>query len=140
MKEKTISILESFSEYPGLRHCSISDESGEEFYHKVLNSEFKIVIDNQLLLVVNLDGTAGYAPSFLDEAFGNLVFDFSLDKVKSHIKIVSTQEPSWVDLIENQTYVEWEERRLSGSIPKITADHDPWFRLSNGNLILKKWQ
>lgn len=140
MKEKTISILESFSEYPGLRHCSISDESGEEFYHKVLNSEFKTVIDNQLLLVVNLDGTAGYAPSFLDEAFGNLVFDFSLDTVKSHIKIVSIQEPSWIELIENQTYVEWEERRLTESVPKITADHEPWFRLSNGNLILKKWQ
>ena len=115
MKEKTISILESFSEYPGLRHCSISDESGEEFYHKVLNSEFKTVIDNQLLLVVNLDGTAGYAPSFLDEAFGNLVFDFSLDTVKSHIKIVSIQEPSWIELIENQTYVEWEERRKTVS-------------------------
>ena len=29
--------IKDFSEYPGLRHCSISDDSGEEFYHKILN-------------------------------------------------------------------------------------------------------
>ena len=33
--------VKDFSEYPGLRHCSISDDSGEEYYHKILNSKFK---------------------------------------------------------------------------------------------------
>jgi hypothetical protein len=27
--------------FPALRHCNISDESGEKFYHNVLNKAFK---------------------------------------------------------------------------------------------------
>ena len=38
---KTIRVFD-FTEYPGLRHCSISDDSGEEYYHKILNKEYKI--------------------------------------------------------------------------------------------------
>ena len=71
---KTISVLENFSEFPTLRYCNISDNSGEEFYHKVLNKEFKVAYEKKEKLIVNLDYTAGYAPSFLDESFGNLVF------------------------------------------------------------------
>ena len=41
-----ISILKNFSEYPGLRHCKISDKSGEEFYHNILNEMFFEVIDS----------------------------------------------------------------------------------------------
>jgi hypothetical protein len=38
---KTISVLEDFSEFPALRHSIVSDESGEKFYHNVLNKAFK---------------------------------------------------------------------------------------------------
>ena len=38
---KKISVLEDFSEFPALRYCNISDESGEKFYHNVLNKAFK---------------------------------------------------------------------------------------------------
>ena len=41
-KMKTI-YIKDFSEYPGLRHCSISDDSGEEYYHSILNKEFKVI-------------------------------------------------------------------------------------------------
>lgn len=61
---KTISVLESFSEFPALRHCNISDKSGEEFYHSVLNREFKGQFEKKEKLIVNLDNTAGYASSF----------------------------------------------------------------------------
>ena len=74
--------VKDFSEYPGLRHCSISDDSGEEFYHEILNYKFKECFERDETLIVNIDYTAGYAPSFLDEAFGNLVFDFSLLNIK----------------------------------------------------------
>ena len=106
-----ISVLNDFSEFPGLRHCNISDKSGEEFYHSVLNRVFKEAFEKKEKLVVKLDDTAGYASSFLDEAFGNLVYDFTLDVVTSFIEIISEQEPHWKELIEEQTFKEWEKRR-----------------------------
>lgn len=136
---KTISVLRNFSEYPGLRYCSISEHSGEEFYHKVLNKEFKESFENDEVLQVNLDQTGGYASSFLDEAFGNLVFDFSLSVVKKHVKIISEEEPHWKDMIENQTFNEWENRRSKDEQPKVTANHDPWYRLVNKKIEEKIW-
>ena len=99
-----ISVLNDFSEFPGLRHCDISDRSGEEFYHSVLNKAFKKAYEMNEKLVVCLDETDGYASSFLDEAFGNLVYDFTLNIVKNHIEIISEEEPHWKELIENQTF------------------------------------
>ena len=135
-----ISVLKDFSEYPGLRHCSISERSGEEFYHIVLNKAFKEAYEQGSNFTVNLDNTAGYASSFLDEAFGNLVFDFTLDIVKKTISIVSNQEPHWKDMIENQTYQQWEERRVGKNNPKVTQIHDAWFRLVNNNIESKIWE
>jgi hypothetical protein len=135
-----ISILKDFSEYPGLRHCSISERSGEEFYHTVLNKAFKEAYEQRDNLTVNLDNTAGYASSFLDEAFGNLVFDFTLDIVKKSITIISNQEPHWKDMIENQTYQQWEERRIGKNNPKVTKNHNAWFRLVNNNIESKTWE
>lgn len=137
---KTISVLENFSEFPGLRHCNISDKSGEEFYHAVLNREFKEQFEKGEKLTVNLDSTAGYASSFLDEAFGNLVFDFTLANVKKHIEIISIQEPHWKTMIETETYLQWEQRRATNKNPKITASHGAWFRLINSEIKSGIWE
>ena len=137
--DKVISILNSFSEYPGLRHCSVSDDSGEEFYHKILNHEFKRALDNKIKLKVDIDHTAGFAPSFLDEAFGNLVYDFTLNVVKNNLSIISNQEPYWKEMIENETFMEWEERRITNKAPKITENHNPWYRLLDGEFKKKVW-
>ncbi|MBV6455090.1 MAG: STAS-like domain-containing protein [Bacteroidetes bacterium] len=137
---KTISVLESFSEFPALRHCNISDKSGEEFYHSVLNREFKGQFEKKEKLIVNLDNTAGYASSFLDEAFGNLVFDFTLENVKKFIEIISNQEPHWKNMIEQETYPQWEERRKSKKNPKVTANHQAWFRLINNEIQSQVWE
>jgi hypothetical protein len=135
-----ISVLKNFSEFPGLRHCSISDNSGELFYHKVLNLEFKKAYDAKDKLEVNLDLTAGYAPSFLDEAFGNLVYDFTLAVVKELIVIVSNQQPRLKEMIENETYVKWETRRKNKEVPKVTEGHAAWYRLQDNKLELKIWE
>lgn len=137
---KTISVLQDFTEFPALRHCNISDKSGEEFYHNVLNKEFKQAYEKNEILTVNLDETAGYASSFLDEAFGNLVYDYTLDVVKSKIQIISEQEPHWKDMLINQTYPQWESRRKSKQAPIVTAKHEAWFRLINKELIEKVWE
>lgn len=128
-----------FTEYPGLRHCEISDDSGEEFYHAVLNGAFYKAISNEKDLTVNLDGTAGYAPSFIDEAFGNLVYDFGLEIVKKHLEIVSEEEPDWKDMLYNETFPQWESRRIEGKKPKVTQEHTPWYRVSGSNIEKGQW-
>lgn len=136
---KTISVVENFTEYPGLRHCNISERSGEEFYHTVLNAAFAEAYISNEELQVNLDFTAGYASSFLDEAFGNLVYDFTLDHVKRLIIIVSEQEPHWKKMIESETFNQWEKRRKEDLAPKKTKLHDPWYRLNDGKLQEEVW-
>ena len=137
---KTIRVLEDFSEFPALRHCNISDESGEKFYHNVLNKAFKEAYEKDEKLTVNLDATAGYASSFLDEAFGNLVYDFTLDIVKSKIEIISEQEPHWKEMILNQTFPQWEARRKNKQKPVVTANHPAWYRLIDNELKLEIWE
>lgn len=137
---KIISVLTDFSEYPGLRHCSISDNSGELFYHQVLNEAFYNAITNGDQLTIDLDGVDGYAPSFIDEAFGNLVYDFTLNLIKDNVKIISQDEPHWVDFITNKTYPLWETRRQKGDEPKMTAAHEPWYRLVENQYEQKVWR
>lgn len=137
---KTISILKDFTEFPGLRNCSISDSSGEEFYHRILNREFKLAYESGDKLCIDLDYTDGYASSFLDEAFGNLVYDFTLDVVKKHIQIISNQEPHWKDMIEKESYLQWEKRRKDNERPKVTANHEPWYRLVDKSLKFEIWE
>ncbi|TND09851.1 MAG: hypothetical protein FD123_779 [Bacteroidetes bacterium] len=137
---KTISVLKDFSDIPGLRNCSISDYSGEEFYHKVLNKKFKETYEKGEKLLVDLDNTEGYASSFLDEAFGNLIYDFTLDVVKKSVEIKSDQEPHWKEMIEKESYVQWEERRRKNEHPIVTTNHEPWFRLISNELKQSVWE
>ncbi len=137
---KTISVLNEFTDSPGLRHCSISDKSGEEFYHSILNKAFAEAWKNGEKLTLMLDYTSGYASSFLDEALGNLVYDFSLVVIKENVIIISDQEPHWKKMIEEKTYPQWEERREKGDRPKSTTQHSPWFRLVNNQLIENVWE
>lgn len=137
---KTLNIRDSFSEYTGLRHCNISDNSGEEFYHKVLNKAFKESYENKQKLVVILDKVDGYASSFLDEAFGNLVYDFTLDIVTKYTEIISQQEPHWKVMIETKTFTQWEERRIKNEPAKVTFAHGPWYRLINKEIKYEIWE
>jgi hypothetical protein len=134
-----LNIAKDFSKYTGLRHCDISEKSGEEFYHSLLNQKFKEALDKNECLILELDGADGFAPSFLDEAIGNLVFDFSLKVVEKYLDIVSVYEPHWLEMIKTQTYPQWEDRRLNEKKPKTTEEHKAWYRLVNDSLELNKW-
>lgn len=104
---KEIRVID-FSEYPGPRFKSQGSNSSEEFYNTILKSAFQEVIDNDIdRLVVNLDGTAGYASSFIDESFGRLLNDFRYDDIKKKLHIVSEEEKSWIDVIFNETLPQW---------------------------------
>ncbi len=139
MKKNIIRIFKDFSEYPGLRTSNISDNSGEEFYHKILNSRFYESVKDNEILEVDLDLTSGYAPSFLDEAFGNLVYDFTLALVKKYLRIKSEEEPNWLNMLNEKTFHQWEERRLSQIQPKITTQHTPWYRFVDNKFQQKEW-
>ncbi|SHG37504.1 protein of unknown function [Flavobacterium fluvii] len=129
-----------FDEFPGLRHCSISENSGEDYYHKVLNKAFKKAYENNDKLVVDLDGTDAYASSFLDEAFGNLVYDFTLANAERLVVIVSNDEPHWIKMLEEKTYPQWEARRVNCEKVVVTEEHESWYRLINGELISNVWE
>lgn len=132
--ENRIKVAELY-EFPGLRHCKTSDDSGEEFYHKILNSKFYDAYKNDEKLIVDLDGTSGFAPSFLDEAFGKLVYDFTLKLVDKHLILISDEEPDWIEMLVNETFDEWEKRRLRQEKPKITGKHDSWKSIKDGVVV-----
>lgn len=134
-----LSIFKEFSDAPGLRYCNLSEKSGEEFYHSLLNSRFAEAIDNNEKLVLILDYTEGFAPSFLDESIGNLVYDFSLETVERYLIIVSNEEPFWIDRIK--VFCEkWEERRLKQDCPKVTIEHSAWVRIIKGKKDIRVWE
>lgn len=136
----TINILNDYNEYPGLRNCNVSDFSGEDFYHKKLNKAFKKAYDSNDKLTIDLDNTGGFASSFLDEAFGNLVYDFTLAEVKKRVVIISDDEPHWKKMIEEKSYEQWEQRRKNDDVPIVSELHEDWYRLVDGKMILNQWE
>jgi hypothetical protein len=106
MENKTKLEISQYSMNPGTRYINQGDDSGEDFYHKCLNRKYQEALIKKESLVVDLDGTNGYASSFLDEAFGNLVYDFGLDSVKKNIILISREEPEWIDMINDETFNE----------------------------------
>lgn len=111
----------AFSEYPGPRYKEQGDDSGEEFYNSVLKGLFDKTLaismetGKNYVLEINLDDTAGYASSFLDEAFGNLSYDFTADTVLKHLRLISKQEPDWIKIIQEETIPEWHKKKLNGT-------------------------
>lgn len=133
-------IHQDYSEDTGIRHSKFSETSGEDFYHDKLNEIFhECYTKNEVLELVLDGGDDGYTPSFLDESIGNLVYDFTLDVVKSLLLIVSNWEPYWIDEIEKKTYPKWEERRKKGEQATITKEHGAWYRLVDGAPVKRVW-
>lgn len=94
-----LKISTDFSTTPGARYYSDGDDSGQKFYERKLKQAFEDAVADDEVLTIDLDGTEGYATSFLDEAFNRLAKDFGKEKVRKHIEIVSTEEPDWVEEI-----------------------------------------
>lgn len=79
---------------PGPRHVSDGAYSGEEFRNNVLRPEFDRAVSNGTSVTVILDGTRGYASSFLEEAFGGLVREMNdVALVRQTISVVSKTRP-----------------------------------------------
>lgn len=105
----TLNIAGEFSRFPGARYRQDGPHSGEEFRETLLIPRFKEALDKRMKLIVNLDGAAGYATSFLEEAFGGLAREFGSETVLRHLEFLSYDEP----LLEReiQKYISEARRR-----------------------------
>lgn len=123
MKEYIVSI--DYSPVSGLRYCEDSDCSCEDFYYKKPNGWFVDAFRNKEQCKIILDGGEdGYGLSFRDEALGNLIYDFSLDIVNKYLILeFPGGEELWKEEIVENTFPDWEKRRLEKNEPKQTEAH-----------------
>lgn len=103
---KTISVIKDFSRFPGPRYICEGKFSGEEFRTNVLRNAVKEAIDCSDKLIIDLDGTAGFGTSFLEESFGGLIREdkISFKDLNKTLVYKSDEEPEWID--EIKLYIE----------------------------------
>lgn len=94
-----LAVATEFSRTPGSRYISEGDFSGEQFRKQVLLPRVRDALTSGQRLRVELDGTAGYGTSFLEEAFGGLVRDDGIeaDRLRSALELISVEEPYLID-------------------------------------------
>lgn len=97
MTTKTIKIADDFSKFPGGRYVLDGPASGEEFRNDHLIPALKVA-DR---VIVNFDGVAGYAASFLEEAFGGAVIELGLEFVKRRLVIDVSDDPNLSLIVQN---------------------------------------
>ena len=82
MPDIHLSVAEQFSRTPGSRYEREGEFSGEVFRRDVLCPAVRRAMEQGVNLLIDLDGTAGYGTSFLEEAFGGLV---RMDRIPAQI-------------------------------------------------------
>lgn len=95
-KTITINIASEFTETPGPREKKDGPFSGELFREQFLEKYF--LKDDDTKIIIDLDGVKGYAPSFLEEAFGGLVRKYGREKVLNKIEIRAIEKAYYRDL------------------------------------------
>lgn len=98
MKDIELSIAKEFSPIPGARYPSEGDFSGQEFRNKLLVPKIKEAQCLGVHLHIDLDGTAGYGTSFLEEAFGGLIRidDYEYRLLNSLLIFKSEEDPEYI--------------------------------------------
>lgn len=95
-----ITISKDFSETPGPRFKEEGDFSGEEFLERILLPAYEQVVNENGNLLIDLDGTEGYATSFLESTFGGLARIFPAEEILTRITFKSDDEPYLIDEIK----------------------------------------
>ena len=99
---KRIKISEDFSKIPGARYRKDGEYSGQQFYEDILEPKYESLNQEKgEKLEIDLDGTEGYATSFLDEAFGGLAREYGKEKVIKSLVFISYEEPYLIDEIKS---------------------------------------
>lgn len=92
MNDLIISVSRDFSDAPGARYYTDGPDSGQEFYEKILRPKFEEAMKQSCKLIVDMDGTYGYATSFISESFGTLSRDYGASVVMGMVLIVSDED------------------------------------------------
>lgn len=90
-----IKVLTDFSKVLGARYYSDGPFSGTEFFDRLLSDRFSESIKKGEKLEVDLDGTEGYASSFINEAFRLLAAKYGPDHVSINLIIISNEVPKY---------------------------------------------
>lgn len=95
-------VAKEFSPTPGFRTKEEGPFPADEFRDKILYPQLKDAIENNDFLLVDLDGSAGYGTSFLEEAFGGLIREckLSYQDIMEHLQLKSEDDPSYIDEIK----------------------------------------
>jgi len=98
MPDNTITIATDFAPTPGARHISDGPYSGQLFREQLLQPWFNRNCGDEMLTII-LDGTEGYATSFLEEAFGGLARAIGVQVCLDRIRFVSHEDGLLIDEI-----------------------------------------
>lgn len=98
---KIINISKEYTITPGARYITDGKYSGQDFREKFLEPLFQ---DNSTVKIqIILDGTMGYATSFLEESFGGLVRKFgnkfTNQEILERFHFISDEEPACINEI-----------------------------------------
>lgn len=97
MSNITINIAKEYTKTPGGRYIMEGPFSGEDFRERRLIPAVKKAMDANCQILIILDGGYGYAPSFLEEAFGGLIRNMRNQQIISMIHIISDEEPKLIE-------------------------------------------
>ena len=99
METIKIKIATAFSPTPGPRYIDEGNNSGEKFRIEVLFPKVSEAIQTDKKFEVDLDGTAGYGTSFLEEAFGGLIRinKLSYQEIVGRMTLISKEEDYLID-------------------------------------------
>jgi len=115
MKRIDLSVAKNFSRTPGPRYTEEGDFSGQTFRQDVLGRAVKDAVEGNRNIHIDLDGTAGYGTSFLEEAFGGLVRDDGIDgeQILRLMTFTSKEEPYLIEDI--QGYIRDAQKSMEAS-------------------------
>ena len=107
-----LNIAKDYTRCPGARYEREGDYSGERFREDFLAPMLKEAIKSGVKLEVILDGSAGYSTSFIEESFGGLIRTnhYTLQEVKDNIIIISDEDPTYEEDINDYWQHAWENR------------------------------
>lgn len=95
-------ISEKFSATPGPRYITEGDWSGELLRTTILKRVVMEAISSGEKITIDLDGTAGFGTSFLEEVFGGLIREDKLriSDLQKVLYFKSNEEPYLIDDIK----------------------------------------
>ncbi|MCA1510249.1 STAS-like domain-containing protein [Bradyrhizobium sp. NBAIM01] len=118
MSERRISLAKDFSRHVGPRYIKQGPFSGEKFRKVLVDALAKNDV-----VVIDLDGTTGIGSSFLDEAFGGLVFAEGMAKadVQQRVRVKSDLDESYLMIVREA--IELAEPNSASSMLAVAHAH-----------------